>query len=212
MSTPARASTIIQRNKPQPPPTAACTEKSRLFPKGAGGFFIAAGTSASAVVVAVEFGSGGDAGDLRAFLPLAGDVARDEFLREHPALGKVGVVLLQGVQRPFEARRQAAELGLLLIRQGEEIEVVRPPAVLFRIDLFLHAVKTGHEQGRVAEIRVAGRIGVADLEAAQLRRFRVSRDADDRAAVRGGVADRDRGFKTRDQALEGVGAGVRDRA
>ena len=81
-----------------------------------------------------------------------------------------------------------------------------------RVDLVFNAVKTGHQQRRVAEVRVAGGVRIAQLKAAHIRRLGVGGDADDRAAVARGVSDGDGRLKARHQTLEGVGAGIRDGA
>ena len=44
----------------------------------------------------------------------------------------------------------------LLVGEGVEVDVVGAPAVFVRVDLVFNAVKTGHQQRRVAEVRVAG--------------------------------------------------------
>ncbi len=45
------------------------------------------------------------------------------------------------------------------------------------------AVQSRHQDGGVAQIRIAGGIRVTDFEAAQLRRLGISRNADDGAAI-----------------------------
>ena len=81
-----------------------------------------------------------------------------------------------------------------------------------RVDLAFDAVKSCHQQRRIAEIWVAGSVRIADLKAAQVRRLGVSRNANDRAAVARGVTDGNGCLKAWHQTLKGVGRRVRDGA
>ena len=74
-----------------------------------------------------------------------------------------------------------------------------------RVDLVLDAIKTGHKNGSIAEVWVAGRVGVAQLEAALVGALCVCGDADDCAAVGGCVANGNGCFEAGHQSLEGVG-------
>ena len=80
------------------------------------------------------------------------------------------------------------------------------------IDLVLDTVQTGHQQGCIAEIGIAGGIGIADLKAAHLGRLGICGDTDDGAAVGCGITDGHGSLKAGHQTLEGVGAGVGDGA
>ena len=81
-----------------------------------------------------------------------------------------------------------------------------------RIDLVFDSVETGHQDGRVSVVRIAGRVRVAKLEALGVRGFGVGRNADNGASVGGGVTDGNRCLKARDKTLEGVCRRVRDGA
>ena len=122
------------------------------------------------------------------------------------------MVGLERVKRRVKRGGQTLQLGLLLVGEGVEVDVVGAPAVFVRVDLVFNAVKTGHQQRRVAEVRVAGGVRIAQLKAAHIRRLGVGGDADDRAAIARGVSDGDGRLKARHQTLEGVGAGIRDGA
>ena len=118
------------------------------------------------------------------------------------------MVGFQGVQGGLQGGGQVLQLGLFLIGQGVEVAVVGTPAAGMGINAVLDAVQSGHEQGRVAEVGVAGGVRVANFKAAQAGGLGVGGDADDRAAVGGGVAHGDGGLEPGHQPLEGVGAGV----
>jgi len=100
------------------------------------------------------------------------------------------------------------QLGLLLVAEVIQVQIVGTPAVFVGIDLVLDAVDTGHQNGGVAEIGVAGGIGVTQLETALVGSLGVGRDTDDGAAVGGGVTHGDGRLEAGHQTLEGVGAGV----
>ena len=77
---------------------------------------------------------------------------------------------------------QTLQLCLLFLGQVVEVYVVGTPAVLVRIDLVLDAVQTGHQDGGIAEVGVAGSIGVTKLKATQFGSFCVGGDPDNSAA------------------------------
>ena len=104
------------------------------------------------------------------------------------------------------------ELCLLLVAQVIQVEVVGTPAIGVGIDLVLHTVQTCHQDGCIAEVGVAGRVGVPQLKAALVGTLSVSGNTDNGASVGGSVANRHRSLKTGHQTLEGVGAGVGDGA
>ena len=122
------------------------------------------------------------------------------------------MILLELVEGVLEPCGQVVELCLLLGRKLEQVAVIGAPTVLMRVDPVLDTVKTGHKDRRIAEIRVAGGVGVAELEPAELGRLGIRRDADDRAAVGSRIADSHGSLKAGDQTLEGVGGGIRDGA
>ena len=122
------------------------------------------------------------------------------------------MVLLQGVQGLVQGFGQALDALLVLVGEVEEVEIVGAPAVGVGIDLVLNAVQTGHEDGGIGVVGIAGGVGVAQLKALLSRGLGVGGDADDGGAVGGGVADGHRGLEPGHQALEGVGGGVRNRA
>ena len=122
------------------------------------------------------------------------------------------MVGLQGVQGILQTDRQALQLGLFLLGEVVQVHIIGTPAVFMRIDLVLDTVQTGHQDGGIAEIGVTGSIGVTQLEPALFRGLGIGRDTDDSAAVGGGIAHGDRSLKTGHQPLEGVGAGVGERA
>ena len=112
------------------------------------------------------------------------------------------------IERIFQSRGQTLQLGLFLLGQVKQVAVVRTPAVFVGVDLVLDAVETGHQERGIAEVGIAGGVGVAQLEAAQLRGLGVRRNANDGAAVGRGVTDGDGGLETGHQTLEGVGGRV----
>ena len=150
----------------------------------------------------------GNGCDPAALGTLGGDEVAQQLLGEDTAGGQVVVIGFQSIQSLLQRGGQTLELLLLLVGQVEEVKVVGAPAVLMGIDLVLDAVKTGHQDGGVAEVGVAGGIGVAQLKPAQLGLLSVGRDTDDGGAVGSGVAHGDGGLEAGDQTLERVGAGV----
>ena len=146
------------------------------------------------VVVPVEFRRMGNLRQLQALGPLGLDEVIQQNLREHATGSQIIMICLQGIQRLLQRGGQALQLLLLFLRQVEQIHVVGTPSILMRIDLILDTVKTGHQNGGVAEIGIAGGIGITQLKATLRRSLRVSRNPDDRAAVRGCVTNRNRGL------------------
>src|SRR5690606_26512650 len=70
------------------------------------------------------------------------------------------------------------------------------------VDLVLHAVEASHQHGGEGEVGVGDRVGEACLDTLALGGYNVGN------ADGGRVSEHHRGFKARDQALVGVGAGV----
>ena len=105
-------------------------------------------------------------GELHALRSLGLDQICDQLLREDAVCREVIVVLLKSVERLGERRGQTLKLCLLLLGEVEEVEIVGAPAVFVGINLVLDTVETCHEDCGVAEIGVAGSVGVAKLEAA----------------------------------------------
>ena len=122
------------------------------------------------------------------------------------------MVSFQSVQSILQTGGQLAELCLLLVAQMVQVEVVGTPAIGVGIDLVLHTVQTCHQNGCIAEVGVAGSVGVPQLKAALVGTLSVSGNTDDCASVGGSVAYGYRCFKAGYKALEGVGAGVGDGA
>ena len=147
---------------------------------------------------------------IHALFALQSNEILDQMLGENAAGGQVVVIGFQSVQRILQTGGQTGQLGLFFLGQMIEVHIIGTPTILMGIDLILDTVQTGHQQGCVAEIRVAGSIGVTQLKAAQLGALGISGDTDDGTAVGSGVTNGHRSLKARHQALEGVGAGVGD--
>ena len=160
------------------------------------------------IIILIELGGMRDLGQLGALGSLVLDEVLQKLLGEHTAHGQVVVVGLQGIQSLGEAGGKTLELGLLLVGEVVEVEVVGTPALGVRIDLVLDAVQSRHEDGGVAEVGVTGSVGVTEFKAALVGALGVGGDTDDRGAVGGGVAHGDGSLKAGDEALEGVGGGV----
>ena len=109
------------------------------------------------------------------------DKVLQQLLGEHAACGQVVVIGLQSVQRLGEAGGQTLELGLLLVGEMVEVEVVGTPALGVGIDLVLDAVQARHQDGGVAEVGVAGSVGVTELKAALVGALCVCGNTDDRS-------------------------------
>ena len=75
---------------------------------------------------------------------------------------------------PPRASRASTAPCEFLRRQVVDVLVER----LARVDLVLDAVEPGHQHGGEREVRIAGRIRAAELDALGLRAWRVHRDAD----------------------------------
>ena len=153
-----------------------------------------------------------DLGHLAALCPLGLDKVLDKLLGEYAACGEVVVITLERVERIVKSGGKVAELCLLLIGEVIEVHIVGAPTVLVGIDLVLDTVETCHKYSRVAEVGVAGSVGVTELKAALLGALCISGDTDDRASVRGSVAYGHGSLKAGNKSLEGVGRGVGDRA
>src|SRR5262249_37769580 len=92
-------------------------------------------------------------------LPLVLDPRLDEVGREHLALQQELVVLFEVVEHDVE--RAGKLLDLLLLRRGQLVEVLVDG--LARIDLVRDAVQAGHHTRGERQIRIASRIGRAEL-------------------------------------------------
>ena len=141
-------------------------------------------------------------GKLAAFRSLCFYKVLYKLLGEYTARGKIVVILLKGTECFGKRRGKSLELRLLLLGEVEEIEVIRSPSVFVRIDLILDSVKTCHKNCGIAEIGVAGRIGIAELEAALLGLFCIGGNTDDRTAVGRSVTYGYGSLKAGDKALE----------
>ena len=150
----------------------------------------------------------GNLAELSAFGALGLDEVLQQDFGEDTAGGEVIVVSLQSIQCLVQRGGQALQLLLFLLRQMIQVHVVGAPAVLVGIDLVLDAVQTCHQDGSVAEIGVAGGIGITQLKAAHLGSLGISGNTDDSGAVGGCVAHGDRSLEAGHQTLEGVGGGV----
>jgi indolepyruvate decarboxylase len=84
------------------------------------------------------------------------------------------VVLPPARRAPRRASRGLRHLGQLLGRQVVDVLVER----LARVDLVLDAVDHRHQHRREGQVRVAARVGAAELDALGLRARAVHRDAD----------------------------------
>ena len=106
-------------------------------------------------------------------------VVVDEVLGEHVALRQELVVGFERGERLPERARHGRDLGQFLGRQVVDVLVDR----VARVDPILDAVEAGHEHRREREIRIARRVGAAELDALGLGAVRVHRDANRGRAV-----------------------------
>ena len=106
------------------------------------------------------------------------------------------------VQRFSERGRELCDLGLLLFRKLEQVEVVWPVLFLDRVDLVFDAVQACHKYRGERVVWIAGAVAAAELESLLVRVFGVSRDPDDGASVGGRESDYDRRLKSRYESLE----------
>ena len=149
-----------------------------------------------------------DLGHLAALGALGLDKVSDKLLGEYASCGEVVVIFLERGESLLERGGKSLELCFFLLGKVEEVEVIGSPAVCVGVYLVLDTVETRHKDRGIAEVGVAGRIGVTKFEAALLGRLCVCGDTDDRASVRGRVADRNGCLEAGNESLEGVGAGV----
>ena len=144
-------------------------------------------------------------GHLATLCSLGLDKVLDELLGEYAARGEVVVVTFERVKRVLESCGKVAELCLFLIGEVIEVHIVGTPAVCVGINLILDTVETCHKDSRVAEVGVAGSVGITELEAALVRALCICGDTDDRASVRGSVANGNGSLKAGYKTLEGIG-------
>ncbi len=108
--------------------------------------------------------------------------------------------LAQAVQGLFQRPRRC---GHACSSSGQVVDVLVQR--LARIDLVLDAVDRRHQHGREGEVRIAGRIGAAELEPLGLGARAVHGNADGRRAVALRVGQIDRGLEAGHQPLVAVG-------
>ena len=106
------------------------------------------------------------------------------------------MVGLERVERLLERARRAGDAGLLLGGHLVDVAVERRR----RLDPVDHAVEAGHQLGAERQVRVAGRVGRAELEASRARRREVGRDADAGRPVALAVDEVDRRLVAGDEA------------
>src|SRR5207249_8138463 len=106
-------------------------------------------------------------------LALVVDPRLDEVRGEDLSLEQERVVLLEGVEHHVERSRELLDPLGLRLRQLVEVLVDG----LAGVDLVGDPVEAGHEAGREREVRVAGRIRGAELDALRLLGAGVHRDA-----------------------------------
>src|SRR5436190_23977884 len=131
----------------------------------------------------------------------------DQVRREYVPLQQEVVVRFQRGQRFLQTARRVLDVLALRGLQLVEVHVHR----LRRLDLVLHAVEAGHEQGGKGQVRVARRIRRPELDALRLRRRRVHRNAADRRAVALRVDEVDRRLVARHQSPVAVRRRRRER-
>src|SRR3990172_6091444 len=131
----------------------------------------------------------------------------DHVRGEDAALEQEVVVLLQRAQRLLQGAGNRLQLRRLFRRKLVRVLVQR----IARVDLVLDAVQAGHEHGGKGQVRVAGRVRRAELDALGLRLRGVDGDACRGGAVAGGVHQVHRRLIAGDQPLVGVGSGRAER-
>ena len=117
------------------------------------------------------------------------------------------MVLLELVDHGGQRGGRLRDVGGFLRRQLVEVLVDRRQ----RLHLLLDAVDAGHQHGREREVRVAGAVRAAELEALGLRVVARDRDTDARRPVALAVHQIDRGLVARHQPLVGVHRRVGER-
>ena len=139
-------------------------------------------------------------------LALVGDVGLDQVGGEDVPLEQEVVVGLQGVEDLGQRPGEILDLGGFLTLQLIEVGLDR----LGRLDLVGDTVQTRHQHGAECEVRVAGRVGGAELQAPRLGRIAVGRDPDAGATVARAIRELDRCLVAGNQTAVGVG-GRRDK-
>ena len=147
---------------------------------------------------------------LTTFFALGFDKVSKKLLREYTAGSQIIVVCFQSVESGVKRSGQTLELLLFFFGEVVQIDVVRTPSVCMRVDLVDDTVETCHQESCITEVRVAGCVGVAELKAAEARSLRISGNTDNGTAVGSCITNGYGSFKTGNQTLEGVGAGVGD--
>ncbi|CCJ90552.1 Glutamine synthetase (glnA) gene and ORF1 [Cronobacter turicensis 564] len=132
------------------------------------------------------------------------DVSINRIVGEHAACGQELAVLIQRMEGFFQRAGNLRDLFSFFRRQVVQVFIHR----FARVDLVLDAVKTGHQQGSEAQVRVSRRVREAHFDTTRFRR-RHDRDTDRRRAVTRGVSQHHRRFVARDQTLVRVGGRVR---
>ena len=112
------------------------------------------------IEVLVVLGGMGDGSQLSALLALHLDEVLDQLYGEDTGRGQIVVIGLESVESFLQRGGQTLQLRLFFFRQVVEVHIIGTPAVGMRIDLVLHAVQTGHEDGGIAEVGVAGGVGL----------------------------------------------------
>src|SRR5207244_181751 len=140
-------------------------------------------------------------------LALVLDPRLDHVRRKDVALQQPIVRLLEVIEHDAEVAGELLDLLRLGGRQLVEVLIDR----LARIDLVGDAVEPRHQARREAQVRIAGRVGRAELDALGTLGLRVHRDADARRAVALTVDEVDRRLVARHQPLVGVGRGRDER-
>src|SRR5580698_6032086 len=128
----------------------------------------------------------------------------ERVLREHVATEEVLVVLLQGLERLFQAPRHVRDFFELLGRERVDVLVER----VARVCLALDTVEPRHEHGREREVRIAARIRETHFDSARLGVRAGNRNAHAGRTVPARIREIDGGFEARNEAPVRVRRGV----
>ena len=162
------------------------------------------------IIILVKLSGVRDSGKLSALGALCFDEIVDKLDRENSALGEISIVLFKTIQRLVERNGKTLKLCLLLVGKVVEVHIIGAPTVCVRVNLVLDTVKTCHKDSRIAEIGVAGSVGVSQLETALVGALCIRGDTDYSTSVGGCITDGYGSLKAWNKALEGVGGGVGD--
>ena len=127
------------------------------------------------------------------FGALVFDVGSEQLFGEHIAFEQERMIFLQSIQCIFERAWHRGNFGQLLRAQVVDILVER----LTGIDFVFDAIQSSHHHRCECHVRIAARIGRAELDALGFGRRRIHRDAAGCRTIAPRVGKIHRSFKAR---------------